>query len=317
MKDYLVSIIVPIYNVEQYLDDCINSIINQTYKKIEIILIDDGSTDNSRLICNKFYKLDSRIKIITKENGGLSSARNSGILECTGEYIFFVDSDDTIELNTIEKFISYLDGDEDIVAGNGIRINQDNEEYKIIKTNLKGVFTGIEYITKRIKSNTYNPAVWLNLYSSKLIKDNNFLFKEGRLHEDEEWTPKVFIKANKVKYLDSINYNYKIRDNSISNCKNKTKNALHILKTCNELESYFKENVKDINLRTILNSHLAYIYLGAIYLGKLYRNEYRKEYKKIFVIKYARGKKDRIKAALFAINTRLYCKINDMSKGIW
>ena len=98
-----ISIVVPVYNVENYIEECINSIINQTYKNLEIILVDDGSTDSSGKICDKFAKNDDRIKVIHKKNEGLGKTRNVRILESTGDYLFFVDSDDFIDLNTIEK----------------------------------------------------------------------------------------------------------------------------------------------------------------------------------------------------------------------
>ena len=107
-KDRLVSIIVPVYNVEKYLSKCIEILINQTYTNIEILLINDGSTDNSKKICEQFKEKDSRIKLINKENGGLSDARNKGLQEAIGKYIAFVDSDDYVEKNYIETLYSLI-----------------------------------------------------------------------------------------------------------------------------------------------------------------------------------------------------------------
>ena len=108
MNEELISIIVPVYNVEEYLKECIDSIINQTYKRIEIILVDDGSTDKSGKICDDYAKIDKRIKVVHKENGGLSDARNVGISVSSGKYIAFVDSDDWVEKTMYKKCIVYV-----------------------------------------------------------------------------------------------------------------------------------------------------------------------------------------------------------------
>lgn len=311
----LISIVVPVYNVEQYIDKCIDSIINQTYKNIEIILVDDGSTDNSGTLCDNYAQKDKRIKVVHKSNGGLSDARNVGILESKGEYIFFVDSDDSIEHNTISNLTAVLKNEDyDIICGNGIRCFSNGQKKKIIKIDCESDFSGLDYICKRILTKSYYPAVWLNLYSSKLIKENKIFFKKGRLHEDEEWTPRIFIKAKKVKFIDSINYNYLIRENSITNKKDKTKNALDIIETCYELEQYFINQIHNVKKLSILNSYLGYLYLGGINMGKLYRKPYKNRIRKLFIIGKTSGFKDKFKAYLFLINIRLYCFINKCSK---
>ena len=124
-----ISIVVPIYKVEQYLDKCVNSLVNQTYKEIEILLVDDGSPDRSPKMCDKYAQEDPRIKVIHKVNGGLSDARNFGLKEVVGEYVLFVDSDDYIDVDTCEKFVSIMkDNKPDIVVGNAYRL-ENNKKY--------------------------------------------------------------------------------------------------------------------------------------------------------------------------------------------
>ena len=184
-----VSVIVPIYNVEKYLDKCINSLRNQTLNDIEIILVDDESPDNCPYICDKYAALDSRIKVIHKKNEGLGYARNSGLKISTGEYIVFVDSDDYIELDTLEKcYFIAKENDYDFVKYNLIRHEKKNN--KIFKIN-SPLETGI-YDENRIKSKILLPMIgilpnqegdsYVNcsscnfLYKSSIIKDNGILF---------------------------------------------------------------------------------------------------------------------------------------------
>ena len=123
----LISVIVPIYNVEKYLDRCVGSIINQTYKNLEIILVDDGSPDNCPQMCDDYAKKDSRIKVVHKENGGLSDARNAGMKVATGEYVSFIDSDDYISLDFYETLLeTIVDNDSDIVECSVVKFYEDN-----------------------------------------------------------------------------------------------------------------------------------------------------------------------------------------------
>ena len=124
---YKVSVIIPIYNVQEYLDECINSIVKQTYQNLEIILVDDGSPDSSPMICNEWEKQDDRIVVIHKENGGLSDARNAGLIKASGEYVLYVDSDDYLEIDTIEWMISCaISNNAEIVACTYKRTNNEN-----------------------------------------------------------------------------------------------------------------------------------------------------------------------------------------------
>ena len=164
-----ISIVVPIYKVEQYLDKCVNSLINQTYKEIEIILVDDGSPDRCPEMCDKYAQEDTRIKVIHKVNGGLSDARNYGLKESLGDYVLFVDSDDYIDVETCEKFISIIeDNRPDIVVGNAYRL-ENNKKYFMkhtLNTNKK-MIRGTEYLKQELKSGTMYMAAWLNLYKRK------------------------------------------------------------------------------------------------------------------------------------------------------
>lgn len=204
----LVSIVVPIYNVEKYLYQCLTSIINQTYSNLEIILVNDGSTDNSMMICEKFYEMDSRIRIINKKNGGLSDARNAGIDIASGKYIIFIDSDDFVEVELVEKLIKYMSEYNlqvltfgfyvDIVNG-----NEDITESFISSTDTfivtEDEFSKININTQLIGNMGY---AWNKMYDLDFIRKNNFKFIKGlSLIEDIMFNTAVFMIANNIGFI--------------------------------------------------------------------------------------------------------------------
>lgn len=308
----IVSVIVPIYKVEKYIKRCIDSIINQSYKHIEIILVDDGSPDMCGRICDDYSKLDNRIKVIHKSNGGLSDARNYGINVASGEYIIFVDSDDYIETNTIETLINYAKNKSlDVICGNAYRITISDSNSNINKTVLIGgttedvITTGEEYIVQCIRNRKFSVAVWTRMYSTKLIKDNNIYFKKGILHEDENWTPKLLLKAKRVSYCNFTFYNYIIRDDSITQTMNKQKHIVDIINTCKELE-YEYNKLKSINNKKILKDYLVKLYINTSTYGDFNKIFYNTVIDKRFVLSNASLLKTRIEAIIYCLNISLY-----------
>ena len=221
MKE-LISVVVPIYNVEKYLERCIKSIINQTYEKIEIILVDDGATDKSGKICDDYKKMDTRIKVIHKKNGGLSDDRNAGLKIAKGKYITFIDSDDFIDKTFIKTLYEMCkENNAQIsqckfrkVGYENFNIKQESEEAKIetiIKTGKEmfyDIYTGNHMI--------YIVA-WNKLYKKSLFK--GIEYPKGKINEDEATTYKLFYKAKKVAITNQVLYNDVYRKNSIMNQK--------------------------------------------------------------------------------------------------
>ena len=220
MENELISVIVPVYNVEKYLERCLESIINQTYKNLEIILVDDGSTDSSCEICDKYRDLDSRIKVIHKPNGGVSSARNVGIEMARGAYIGFVDSDDWIALNMYEILYSMIKTyNTQIAAGELLRVADtsldDNVKWTVEGTCRK--YSQEEYAKKffRIEGNETVFYIWNKLYESSVAKKMVFPEKIS-IAEDAE---AFFYGLREIDYIvctDSVVYNYFYRTDSIS-----------------------------------------------------------------------------------------------------
>lgn len=212
----MISIIVPVYNVEQYLTKCLQSILIQTYQNFELILVNDGSTDNSLVICEEYKKKDSRIRIINKENGGLSSARNAGLKEMKGDYIVFIDSDDWIEKDYLQKlFDSLLDNNADIVQCNFIKEDIHGRTLQKFCDN-KVVTEGKNFIKNLYNRKTYlqTVVVWNKIYRKEIF--TNTLFDEGIHHEDEAIIHELLYKASKIVCIDNILYHYIVRQNSIT-----------------------------------------------------------------------------------------------------
>lgn len=212
--DSLISVIVPIYNVEKYLDRCVDSIINQTYKNLEIVLVDDGSLDNCPKMCDDYAEKDSRIKVVHKENGGLSDARNAGMKVATGEYVSFIDSDDYVSLDFYETLLdTIVDNNSDIVECGVVKFYEDNSFDKNsddLKVTNYDTLDGLEGL---INENPFKQHVWNKLYKSSIALD--IPYEVGKLNEDEFWTYQIFGKAKKVTRIYKTMYYYFQRGSSI------------------------------------------------------------------------------------------------------
>lgn len=219
MKD-LVSVIVPVYKVEKYLDKCVKSIISQTYKNLEIILVDDGSPDVCGKMCDDYAKIDKRIKVIHKENGGLSSARNTGIDVCKGEYIAFADSDDWVEPKFIELMLEkQKQYDVDFVCCSVKDvIEKTGEEIPNIPVSEDKILEGNEIIAQYYqKYSTILTVAWNKLYKREIFK--SLRYPLGRIYEDTAIILNVLNLCKKIVIVPDMLYNYLKRENSIMRAK--------------------------------------------------------------------------------------------------
>lgn len=211
-----VSVIVPIYNVEKYLRRCIESLINQTYYEIEIILVNDGSPDDSEKICKEYMLKDKRIKLINKENGGLSDARNVGLKNSQGKYVYFIDSDDWCEKNTIECMVTQMELLDVDLCVCGYSVDYFNENFSIIKNLESKVFQGKPQIAESIHeldSNGMFNIVWNKMYKNNIIIENNILFKkDGIPGEDLLFNNAYFKKIHSICFIEEILYHYMRQD---------------------------------------------------------------------------------------------------------
>lgn len=242
--DNLVSIIVPIYNVRQYLERCVLSLVNQTYPNLEIILVDDGSTDGSGLLCDAWQEKDARIQAFHKPNGGLSDARNYGMEKATGAYVCFIDSDDWIAPNFVKVMLgAVLDTDCDIaecdyLCTDGEETQKDNDN---CDCEIK-VFAGNACFL-RFLTNDFFVSVWNKLYRAEVLE--NQPFRKGVYHEDEFWTYQIFSKARRVCRLNYTGYYYYQRQGSIVHTKPSEKRITDAFTAGKERVDFIEEHYKE------------------------------------------------------------------------
>lgn len=236
------SVIIPVYNVEKYLSECLDSIINQTFKDLEIICVNDGSTDNSLRILEEYAQKDNRIKIVNKENGGLSSARNAGMNVATGEYYAFIDSDDILDNDAYEKSLEHIN-DADLVHF-GIKVFGDSnyaqrgsdEIYYKIK------FKGIQKLNSKAILNS-DVSSCNKIFKKSIIEQNNITFPDGLNYEDAEFYFKYVSCSNTAYYLNEKFYNYRRSGDSImSNTFNGSEKAIHHLYIVKNIFEFWQKN---------------------------------------------------------------------------
>lgn len=310
MKE-LISIIVPVYNVERYLGRCIESIINQSYRNIEIILVDDGSTDSSPSICDAYSEKDERITVIHQKNSGLSEARNTGLDNANGGQIMFVDSDDTVSARIVEELIRIKTKYRkklsaccfEYVFENGTHIRK-------VKKGVEKVLDFDEAIIEMNRYYYYDMSANGKLYDADLFKD--IRFPKGKLSEDFFVMPEILKKSDGISYTSNVSYNYLQRKNSITRNKKINEDFL-------EAAKHQMDILKDEDEKVVAMCHVAYasaaLTVYDFYLKNKVKcpNQKKKQYKKVIVDnwpyintnQYIDFKK-RFQLGLFKTNTLIY-----------
>ena len=281
------SIVIPVYNVEKYIGKCLDSLVNQTYSNFEVIIVNDGTKDNSQAIIDKYVKKDKRFKSYIKENGGLSDARNYGVKYASGDYLIFIDSDDYVNTSYLENINEVLKNDTSIDVLK-IKLIQVDEEGKEISKE-KG-FGKNGYISfKEILELEFVEPAWSYVYNLKFFKKKKFTYMKGRIHEDYGLTPEILIKAKKIYYLNYYAYYYVQRANSIMSSDSYEKK---IKKMYDTLTQYDRLVALDLSKIEANDRKLYYSFIanGAILklniIDGVERKKYLKELRKRKVFKY-------------------------------
>lgn len=267
----LISVIVPIYNVQRYLEKCIKTIVNQTYKNLEIILIDDGSTDKSSDICDNWKQKDSRIKVIHKANEGLAKARNTGIEISTGKYLFFVDSDDYIELDIIENLYENIIQTSADISICGFYIETYEKMIPYCSSN-EFVVNSEDALKKLFMHDNISIAIWNKLYKKELFE--KIRFPNCRIHEELMTIYKLLDIANKISHISKTGYHYVQRQGSLLHSEFNN-NPLYILEIGEEILEFIKSKYSNILEEAEI------FFLGQLNKCILvsYKKKLRKEYK--------------------------------------
>ena len=258
MNKCKLSIIVPVYGVEKYIDKCLNSLVKQSLKEIEIIVVNDGTKDNSQKIVDKYVKkYPDKIKSYIKENGGQGSARNYGLKKASGEYIGYVDSDDFVEKDMYKKLYNKAkENNYDIVVCGNYNVSEDYQNKNIdafinnYNTDLENIFFG-------------KMAVWNKIYKRDILIKNKLEFKEKVWYEDLAFTLKAIMNSNTFAFIDEPLYDYLIREGSTMNNSNVQRN-LEILDAFNDILSYIQHNKKEEYFSKIEFLAIDHIYISAI-----------------------------------------------------
>lgn len=268
MSQPLVSIVVAVYNIEDYLEPCLKSVLSQTYQNVEIIAVNDGSTDNGSKILKQYAKQDARIKVITQKNSGLSEVRNVGIKQAKGDYICFIDGDDRISTNYVKDLLATLiKNDADISVCGYVSIQK---TAKVIHAPDPGVLSGHDAtIRLLVDQENLDIVAWNKLYKRELFLKNKIAYPVGELHEDSLTTYKLYASAKKIAFTDGPLYFYCEREGSIMN-QSKTINRLNYReRSAREALTYFAKD-PDLKSAAEVSLLLAYFaYLDASIKGQI------------------------------------------------
>ena len=310
-----VSIIVPVYNTEKYLEKCLNSLVNQSLEDIEIIIVNDGSTDNSENIILEYVKgYPNKIKYLKKENTGIAETRNLGVENVAGEYFIFVDADDYIENVLIERLVNCIVDEKIDLVKYKMTIVKENEEQKINGPVFE-IKSGEEAFNKLCFDDILIDTPCLYLFNAKFYKDNNFKFLKDTYHEDFGLIPIVLLQAKNMLSIDFYGYYYVQADNSITRNEDYSKTV----KRANDLLLHYDNMIKQIekislSQKTINNIKQYYsnsILEMAKKIQKEEQNKYILEIKNRKLIKNIRVKsiKSLLKKLILFLNIRLYLKL--------
>ena len=320
MKQKLISVIVPVYNVEKYLEKCIFSITQQTYNNLEIILVDDGSYDSSPQICDLWAAKDYRIKVFHIKNSGGGQARNWGLNHANGEYIAFVDSDDYISEYMFEYLEQQLKDGYDIAECDYLTVQKDNAVFD--KFEVEDSFiecTAKDALSFNVKDQIFRQIIWNKLYKKEVIGEIRFPI--GTQIDDEFWTYKVIGNAQKLIHSDKKLYAYRQQADSIMHKINAAK-KIEALKAAVEKQEYIVKYFPELESESLVHLWMKCIYQGQIVLLENDKAEIQKEFKYIkdIIQKYPienKSKitpKQRIWIAAFGLKQKAVCRIRNYMK---
>lgn len=321
-----VTLVVIVYNVEAFLRQCLDSVINQTYKELQIIIVDDGSTDGSEKICDEYGLLDDRVQVIHQKNGGISAARNAAIDVALGEYIMFVDSDDFLQLDAIEKLVKIAVETKADIVNCSINMVDEGGEYLSSKYINENDATTILYerqFWEKCKSNITAIVAWSKLYSRNIWENNRYPI--GKIHEDEGTLKDILSVCNYIACTKYIGYNYRIRKNSIVRESFTIKNLDKSEFLAERLQYFIDKGYKEYYMytfgegaRILVKAYTVLDYKGDKGIREKIDNQY-KLYKgltkKLRKQKNSISVKDKLQLRFFEISLKMYKRIRNITSG--
>lgn len=316
MEEKLVSIIVPIYNIEKYIEKCINSIINQTYTNIEIILINDGSTDGCKSICEEYEKKDNRIVLINKINEGLSVARNTGLEKAKGEYVAFIDGDDFVDEKYIETLYNNLQKNNADISACGFYMYHNDKNFsrfeKIEKDKIE-VLNPEKALDKIMNyKSAFKQNVWNKLYKKEIFTKNNIKFYKDKIYEDVGISYELISNSNIIVYDTTCLYYYVQREKSITKRLKFDKRELDRIEMANKMCDYISLNYTNLKNKSEYFRSMQYLAVINIMIkNDMYDLKLINETKKLIkinkwnILKYGTSKQ-KIQTIVYLFNFNLY-----------
>ena len=264
------SIIIPVYNVEQYLQSCVQSVIMQTYQDLQVILVNDGSTDSSGVLCDQLAQQDSRIQVVHKENGGLSDARNVGLKVATGDYVAFLDSDDVYLLNDgLEQLMALAQAEQpDVLLFQAVDVYPHHQTVrKAYDVEYMATHSGAEVFAQLVRTQSFNMSACFQLIRRELLEQHQIYFEKGLLSEDVDWSLRLWRHVSKVRAINLPLYGYQHREGSIS-----TTYTIRNLRSYKRIFYKFVQlyNERELNAHTELYWKTVMGYLAQMYTSCLY-----------------------------------------------
>ena len=278
------SIIIPVYNVEQYLQCCVQSVITQTYQDLQVILVNDGSTDSSGILCDQLAQQDSRIQVVHKQNGGLSDARNAGLKVATGDYVAFLDSDDVYLHNDgLEQLMALAQIEQpDVLLFQAVDVYPHHQTArKAYDENYMATHTGAEVFAQLVRTQSFNMSACFQLIRRELLESHQLYFEKGLLSEDVDWSLRLWQHVSKVRAINLPLYGYQHREGSIS--------TTYTIRNLRSYEHIFAKFVQLYNERVVdahtelywktLMGYLAQMYTSCLYAyGQIARKDRSEAY---------------------------------------
>ena len=259
------SVIIPVYNVEQYLQNCVQSVLTQTYQDLQVILVDDGSTDSSGILCDQLAQQDSRIQVVHKVNGGLSDARNAGLKVATGDYVAFLDSDDVyLQADGLAQLMAVAQAEQlDVLLFQAVDIYPHRQSArKAYDTDYLATHTGIEVFHQLVRTQSFNMSACFQLIRRDLLEQHQIYFEKGLLSEDVDWSLRLWRYVSKVRAINLPLYGYQHRDGSIS--------TTYTIRNLRSYEHIFAQFVKLYQERVVNDATEYYWHTTMGYLAQMY-----------------------------------------------
>jgi len=267
--DVKVSVVVPVYNIEKYLSRCINSIVSQTYKNLEIILIDDGSKDGSGIICDEYAKKDFRVKVFHIKNSGSAEARNIGLNNAIGKYIMFVDSDDFLNLDAVERLVLLSEKNKlDVLAGKYSIVDEYGNKLDIPITQILHISENQQLLNGEnyLIDNGIMPAIWSYFYLREYLNKIDLKFKNftnNGCYEDTDFVIRAIHGCNRIMSSDIIFYNY-VQSPTSQKHRKEAELSFNIIEIAEGLTKYNTENVKSAACKKFFNNYIDFLYAQSV-----------------------------------------------------